>query len=98
MSRLNLEPLMTFSDGSYLAISTEYSKEGDFSCSIYTVVETDSRMDFRNIASHLLSSSTCLTAQEQAYSYTMRLYPNAGEAMKKPPYLIWHGPQTSGNQ
>ena len=98
MSRLNLEPLMTFSDGSYLAISTECSKEGDFSCSVYTVVETDDHTDFRNIATHLLSSSTCLTAQEQAYSYTLRLYPNAGETMKKPPYLIWHGPRSSSNQ
>ncbi|HMS86615.1 MAG TPA: hypothetical protein PKD12_23560 [Nitrospira sp.] len=98
MSRLNLEPLMTFSDGSYLAISTECSKEGDFSCSVYTVVETDDRTDFRNIANHHLSASTCLTAQEQAYSYALRLYPNAGEAMKKPPYLIWHGPRSSGNQ
>jgi hypothetical protein len=97
MSRLNLEPLMTFSDGSYLAISTECSKEGDFSCSVYTVVETDDHTDFRNVASHLLSAPTCLTAQEQAYSYALRLYPDAGEAMKKPPYLIWHGP-SSGNQ
>lgn len=98
MSRLNLEPLMLFSDGSYLAISTECSKEGDFSCSVYTVVEMNDRTDFRSIASHCLSASTCLTAQEQAYSYTLRLYPNAGEAMKRPPYLIWHGPQSSGNQ
>lgn len=98
MSRLNLEPLMTFSDGSYLAISTEYSKEGDFSCSVYNVVETGDRTDFRNIASHLLSASTCLAAQEQAYSYALRLYPGAGDSMKKPPYLIWHGPQSSGNQ
>lgn len=98
MSRLNLEPIMTFSDGSYLAISTEYSKEGDFSCSVYTVTETDNRTNFRNIANHRLSASTCQTAQEQAYNYTLRLYPNAGEAMKKPPYLIWHGPQSSSNQ
>ena len=98
MSRLNLEPLMTFSDGSYLAISTECSRDGDFSCSVYTVLETGSHTNFRNIASHLLSGSTCLTAQEQAYSYALRLYPDAGAAMKRPPYLIWHGPQSSGNQ
>jgi hypothetical protein len=98
MSRLNLEPLMTFSDGSYLAISTEYSKDGDFSCAVYTVVETGDRTDFRNIANHVLSASTCLTAQEQAYNYALRLYPAAGEAMKKPPYLVWHGPQSSGKQ
>lgn len=95
MSRLNLQPLMTFSDGSYLAISTECSKEGHFSCSVYTVLEEGERTAFRNIASHFLSGSTCLTAQEQAYSYTLRLYPSAVEFMKKPPYLIWHGPRSS---
>jgi hypothetical protein len=95
MSRLNLQPLMTFSDGSYLAISTECSKEGHFSCSVYTVLEEGDRTAFRNIASHFLSAPTCLNAQEQAYSYTLRLYPSAAERMKKPPYLIWHGPQSS---
>ena len=98
MSRINLEPLMTFSDGSYLVISTEYSKDGDFSCAVYNVVETGDRTDFRNIANHVLSASTCLTAQEQAYGYALRLYPAARETMKKSPYLIWHGPQSSGIQ
>ncbi len=95
MSRINLEPVMTFSDGSYLAISTKCSRDGEFSCSVYSVVETADRMAFRNIVSHALFASTCLTAQEQAYSYTVRLYPGAAETMKKPPYLIWHGPQTT---
>ena len=93
MSRLNLEPLMTFSDGSYLAISTECSKEGEFSCAVYSVLETGDHTAFRNITNYLVSASTCLTAQEQAYSCAARLYPNAGESLKKPPYLIWHGPQ-----
>ncbi len=96
MGRMNVEPLMTFSDGSYLAISTEYSKDGDFSCSVYNVVETGNRMDFHSIASNLLST-TFLSAQEQAYRYTLRLYPHATVAMKKPPYLIWPGPQTVGS-
>jgi hypothetical protein len=67
MSRLNLEPLMTFSDGSFLAISTECSKEGEFSCAVYSVLETGDHTAFRNITNHLVSASTCLTAQEQAY-------------------------------
>ena len=95
MSRLNLEPVMTFSDGSYLAISTEYSTEGEFTCSVYNVVETDDQMAFRNVASHALFASSCLTAQEQAYHYAVRLYPDAATTMKKPPYLIWHGPRSS---
>lgn len=95
MSRLNLEPVMTFSDGSYLAISTECSRDGEFSCSVYNVVETGNRTAFRNVVNHALFASTCLTAQEQAYSYTLRLYPDAAATIKKPPYLIWHGPQSS---
>lgn len=96
MSRLNLEPLMRFSDGSYLAISTECSKDGEFSCAVYSVLETGDHTAFRNITSHLVSAPTCLTAQEQAYSCAVRLYPYATESMKKPPYLIWHGPQIIG--
>jgi hypothetical protein len=98
MSRINLEPLMTFSDGSYLAISTECSKDGTFSCSVYNVVETGDRTAFRSVVNYLLSASTCLNAQEQAYSCTLRLYPDASTGMKKPPYLIWHGPHLSGIQ
>lgn len=86
---------MTFSDGSYLAISTECSTEGEFTCSVYNVVETDDQMAFRNVASHALFASNCLTAQEQAYHYAVRLYPDAATTMKKPPYLIWHGPRSS---
>jgi hypothetical protein len=98
MSRLNLEQLMTFPDGSYLAISTECSKEGHFSCSVYNVVEMGDHTTFRNIANYHLSASTCLNAQEQAYSCALRLYPSVATLMKKPPYLIWHGPQLSGIQ
>ena len=93
MSRLNLEPLMTFPDGSYLVISTECSKEGEFSCALYSVLETDDHPDFRAITSHL-SGETCVSAQEHAYSYALSLYPRAAEMMKRPPYLIWHGPQS----
>ena len=95
MSRLNLEPVMTFSDGSYLAISTECSREGEFTCSVYSVAETDDHLAFRSISRHALFSSSCFTAQEQAYHYAVRLYPDAAQSMKKPPYLIWHGPRSS---
>ena len=95
MGRLNLERLMTFADGSYLAISTECSKEGEFSCTVYSALETDDRTAFRIIASHLFSAATCLSAQEHAYGWALRFYPRAAELMKKPPYLIWHGPQST---
>lgn len=98
MGRLNLERLMTFTDGSFLAISTVCSKEGEFSCTVYSALETDDRTTFRAISNHLLLAPTCLSAQEQAYSWAVRLYAEAAEFMKKPPYLIWPGPQSVGIQ
>lgn len=95
MSRLNLERVMTFSDGSYLAISTECSREGEFTCSVYSVAETDDHLAFRSLSRHALFSSSCFTAQEQAYHYAVRLYPDVAQTIKKPPYLIWHGPRSS---
>ena len=95
MSRTNLESLMTFPDGSHLVISTQYSKDGDFSCLLYSAaIEEDDRAAFRVISNHL-SASTCLGAQEHAYRYAVQTYPYAIEFMKKPPYLIWPGPMSS---
>ena len=95
MSRINLDPLMTFPDGSHLVISTQCSRDGDFSCALYSaVVHEDDRAAFQVISSHL-EASTCLSAQEHAYSYALRLYPNAAGMMKKPPYLIWSGPRSA---
>ena len=92
MSRINLDPLITFPDGSHLVISTQCSKDGDFSCALYTaIVAADNSAAFRIISSQL-QASTCLGAQEYAYGHAAQLYPNAVARMKKPPYLIWHGP------
>lgn len=92
MSRLNLEPLLTFADGSHLVVSTNYSKDGRFTCALYNaVVEADDGAVFRMI-SNLLGAMTCLAAQESAYHHAVRLFPGA-DGIKKPPYLIWHGPQ-----
>jgi hypothetical protein len=94
MSRINLDPIMTFPDGSHLVISTQCSKAGDFSCALYSaVVEQDDEAAFQVISNHL-EAATCLSAQENAYSYALRLYPRAAESMKKPPYLIWAGPRS----
>ena len=93
MSHINLDPLMTFPDGSHLVISTQCSRDGEFSCALYSeVAGADDRTAFQIISNHLLAASTCLSAQEHAYSYALRLYPSAGEMIKKPPYLIWSGP------
>jgi hypothetical protein len=95
MSRINLDLLMTFPDGSHLVISTQCSREGDFSCALYTaILAEDDRAAFQMVSNHL-SSSTCLGAQEHAYGYAVRMYPRAAELMKKPPYLIWSGPHSA---
>jgi hypothetical protein len=94
MGRLNLDPIMTFPDGSHLVISTECSKDGLFSCALYTaIISHDDEAAFRVVSSHL-GASTCLRAQEHAYDHALHLYPRAAERMKKPPYLVWHGPRS----
>jgi hypothetical protein len=95
MSRLNLDPLMTFPDGSNLVISTQQSAGGEFSCMLYSaMVENDDRITFKAI-SHDIAGPSCMKAQEIAYEYALRRYPSAGLILKKPPYLIWQGPRSS---
>jgi hypothetical protein len=97
MSRTNLDPIMTFPDGSHLLISTAFSKDRNFSCALYmATIAADDRGTFRVISTHL-DAATCVVAQEDAYSYAQRLYPRSAETMKKPPYLIWPGPGPTGN-
>jgi len=95
MSRINLDLLTTFPDGSHLVVSTQCLKEGDFSCILYSaVVAKDDGAAFKIVSSHL-EATTCLGAQEHAYNHAVRLFPRAAESMKKPPYLIWRGPQST---
>ena len=97
MGRTNLDPIMTFPDGSHLLISTACSREGSFSCTLYVAtIAADDQGSFRILSNHP-SGATCLVAQEDAYSYAQRLYPHSAGAMKKPPYLIWPGPGPTGN-
>jgi len=92
MSRMNLDPLLTFPDGSLLVISTHCSEERERSCTLYTaILSPDDQVAFRIVSSHL-DASTCLGAQEHAYDYALRLFPRATELIKRPPYVIWHGP------
>ncbi|HEU4686590.1 MAG TPA: hypothetical protein VFS39_18935 [Nitrospira sp.] len=94
MSRLNLDPLLTFPDGSHLVVSTQFSQDGQFSCTLYNaVVAADDGAAFRMVSQHL-SSATCFGAQEHAYHHARQLFPRAAESLKKPPYLIWHGPRS----
>jgi hypothetical protein len=93
MSRTNLDPLLTFQDGSHLVVSTQCTKEGDFFCTLYRVLlSADDGAAFQ-VISNELDATTCLAAQEHAYQYARRLYPADGTTVKKPPYLIWAGPR-----
>jgi hypothetical protein len=92
MSKMNVEPMTTFTDGSQLLVSTQYSGEGSFTCELYVSMPCDKgTLDLR-VASNLLEAPTCREAQERAYSYAKRLYPNNVSEIKEPPYLIWRGP------
>ena len=94
MSRLNMDPLLSFHDGSHLVMSTQCSKEGSFSCALYTVLlSADDGAAFRIISSHL-EAETCLRAQAIAYEHAASPV-SARRYMKKPPYLIWHGPRNA---
>ena len=97
MGRLNIDPLFTFPDGSHLVISTQCSKTGSFSCALYTALITgDAPTVYRIVSSHL-EAETCLGAQRYAYDHAIQLYPRTADKMKKPPYLIWHGPKNDRN-
>jgi hypothetical protein len=97
MGRLNIDPLFTFPDGLHLVISTQCSKAGSFSCALYTVItSSDDRTLYRIVSSHL-EAETCLGAQGNAYDHAIQLYPRTVDKMKKPPYIIWHGPKNDRN-
>ena len=94
MAHMNVEPMTTFSDGSRLLVSTRYVGDANFRCELY--VSTGGRRaeqsTLRAVCAYHFEAPTCFLAQEQAYIYAMRVYPQAGGEMKKPPYLIWSGP------
>jgi hypothetical protein len=92
MTKLNVDPIATFPDGSHLLVSTQHSREGIFICELYVANGgIEERLDLRAV-SNRLDAPTCLEAQEIAYNHAMRLYPGNADEMKKPPYLVWRGP------
>ena len=95
MGKMNVDPLTTFPDGSQLLVSTRSSREGRFSCELYVSSPGDKESVALRVVSNHYEASTCLEAQEIAYSQAQRLYPGTADGMKKPPYLIWQGPVPS---
>ena len=93
MARLNLDPLIKFSDGSQLVVSTLPSGEGFFTCELFIARLTyDGRSEFDSVSGHMQRTSS-MEAQDLAYCSAQRLYPHITDGIKKPPYLIWSGPQ-----
>lgn len=92
MSRCNLDPLLTFPDGSHLVISTQHRTDGDFTCALYKATLGEDDAATFGLISDGLAASTCRAAQDHAYRYALRIYPTAEPTLKKPPYLIWQGP------
>jgi hypothetical protein len=96
MAKMNIDPMMTFQDGSFLLISTKYIGDANFKCELYVSTQCDeNKVDLRMVSPYSIEAATCREAQEKAYSHALRLYPNATCGIKKPPYLIWQGPAVS---
>jgi hypothetical protein len=97
MAHMNVEPMTTFSDGSTLLVSTRYIGDANFRCELYVSsvgqhTDQSTQSTLHLACAYRFEAPTCFLAQEQAYTYAMRMYPQAGGEMKKPPYLIWSGP------
>lgn len=89
---MNVDPIVTFPNGSQLVVSTQHSGTDSFTCELFEVNQgSQGGWDLRMVSNHL-EASTCLAAQTIAYDYAKRLYPSSGIEMKQPPYLIWAGP------
>lgn len=96
MAKLNIDPVMTFQDGSFLLVSTKYIGDANFKCDLYVSTQCDeNKLELRIVSPYSIEAATCREAQEKAYFHALRLYPTATVGMKKPPYLIWQGPAIS---
>lgn len=93
MAKMNIDPVMTFQDGSRLLVSTKYIGDANFKCELYVSTHCDeNKLELRMVSPYSIEATTCREAQEKAYFHAVRLYPQASVDMKKPPYLIWQGP------
>ena len=93
MAKMNIDPVMTFQDGSRLLVSTKYIGDANFKCELYVSTQCDeNKLELRIVSPYSIEATTCREAQEKAYVHAVRLYPHASVDMKKPPYLIWQGP------
>src|ERR1051326_9586767 len=92
---MNIDPMITFSDGSRLVVSTRYHHaDRNFICELYLCAVGPSGSNgntFRSVTNPM-EGSTCRGAQEIACSQARRLFPDNAHKIKGPPYLVWAGP------
>lgn len=94
MGKMNVDPIITFSDGSQLLVSTNHSGEGRFTCELYLFNPRPSVKDGGDLrtVSGGLEAPSCRQAQDYACSQARRLFPDDATTIKNPPYLVWPGP------
>ena len=89
---LNLDPLLTFPDGSQLVVRTQKSDDGSFTCELFLArFKWDDQLDLASISGEFKGTSSWM-AQGCAYRTAQRIYPQMTDQIKKPPYLIWYKP------
>jgi hypothetical protein len=99
MAKMNIDPVITFQDGSRLLVSTQYIGDANFKCELYVSTQCDeNKLELRIVSPYSMEATTCREAQEKAYVHAVRLYPHASVGMKKPPYLIWQGPAIANDR
>ncbi|WP_447979372.1 hypothetical protein [Candidatus Nitrospira bockiana] len=95
MGGINVDPILTLADGSQLLVSTQYSGDEAFACELYLATRQTHRALELTLVSEHIEAATCREAQTAAYQCAQRLYPHTRHTIKRPPYLIWGGPQPS---
>jgi hypothetical protein len=92
VGKLNVDPLVTFDDGSELLVSTQFLGTAGFSCALYISAPCErDKLDLR-VVSVQLEARTCWEAHESVFLQARQLYPDPTVEIKRPPYLIWPGP------
>ena len=89
---MNRDPVVVVRQGTELFVATQREGDDTFRCSIVESYAPEGEASNCRIVSEGFEGGTCLQAQTDAYDYARRLYPTVADQMKKPPYLIWNGP------
>lgn len=92
MGNMNVELIITFTDGSPLLVRSHYSGAGSCTCELYLSVPCkNGKLDLRACRT-TLKRPPCREAQDIVFHYARRQFPDSANAIKEPPYLIWPRP------